>query len=169
MIKYNSLKLTVISIITILFIIPGCTKEVPKELLNTNKQQMPSNKQEMPNDSIHRNLKTQGNEQEQTTSVGYSEDSATVAKLTQQADEADAKYQKSKSEADKKEAVDKQLAAANFLMFKADSFTPKKKYRPALKRYNRVLEIDPANKEAAADKKQIEDIYQSMGMPIPND
>ncbi len=169
MIKYTSLKLAVISVIAVLFIIPGCTKEVPKELLNTNKQQSPSNKQEMPNDSIHKNLKSQGNEQEQTTSAGYSEDSTTVAKLTQQADEADSKYQKTKSEADKKEAVDKQLAAANFLMFKADSFTPKKKYRPALKRYNRVLEIDPTNKEAAADKKQIEDIYQSMGMPIPND
>lgn len=147
----------------------ACTKEVPKELLNTNKQQMPSNKQEMPNDSIHKNLmKTQDNDQ-QTGEPSYAQDSATVANLTKAADDADAKYQKTKSEADKKDAVDKQMAAANFLMFKADSFTPKKKYRPALKRYNRVLEIDPTNKEAAADKKQIEDIYQSMGMPIPND
>lgn len=147
----------------------ACTKEVPKELLNTNKQQMPSNKQEMPNDSIHRNLNMQNNNQEQTSEPNYAEDSITVAKLTKEADDADGKYQKTKSDADKKEAVDKQMAAANFLMFKADSFTPKKKYRPALKRYNRVLEIDPANKEAAADKKQIEDIYTSMGMPIPND
>jgi FtsZ-interacting cell division protein ZipA len=146
----------------------ACTKEVPKELLNTNKQQMPSNKQEMPNDSIHKNL-MQNNNQEQTNEPSYSDDSATVAKLTKDADDADAKYQKTKSDADKKDAVDKQMAAANFLMFKADSFTPKKKYRPALKRYSRVIEIDPSNKEAAANKKQIEDIYTSMGMPIPTD
>jgi len=146
----------------------ACTKEVPKELLNTNKQQMPSNKQEMPNDSIHKNL-MQNNNQEQTNEPSYTDDSATVAKLTKDADDADAKYQKTKSDADKKDAVDKQMAAANFLMFKADSFTPKKKYRPALKRYSRVIEIDPSIKEAAANKKQIEDIYTSMGMPIPTD
>ena len=52
-------------------------------------------------------------------------------------------------------------------MFQAD-LPPKKKYRPALRRYRRVLELDPSNKEAAANKKQIEDIYESMGMPIPN-
>ena len=166
--KFKNFGLTLLMGILLPVFFWACTKEVPKELLNTNKQQMPSNKQEMPNDSIHKNL-MQNNNQEQTSEPSYSEDSATVAKLTKDADDADAKYQKTKSEADKKDAVDKQMAAANFLMFKADSFTPKKKYRPALKRYNRVLEIDPANKEAAANKKQLEDIYTSMGMPIPND
>jgi hypothetical protein len=52
-------------------------------------------------------------------------------------------------------------------MFEAN-LSPKKKYKPALKRYRRVLELDPSNKEAADNKKQIEDIYQSMGMPIPD-
>jgi hypothetical protein len=37
-----------------------------------------------------------------------------------------------------------------------------------LKKYRRVLELDPGNTEASENKKQIEDIYQSMGMPIPD-
>ncbi|MBK7159329.1 MAG: hypothetical protein IPH77_12425 [Ignavibacteria bacterium] len=52
-------------------------------------------------------------------------------------------------------------------MFEAD-LPPKEKYKPALQRYRRILELDPCNKEAAANKKQIEEIYQSMGKPIPN-
>jgi len=145
----------------------ACTKEVPKEMLSTNKQENPSGNQQMPNDSIHRNLMPHGNQQDQDEATSYAEDSATVAKLTKNADDAYEKYQKTKSDEDKKIAVETQLAAANFLMFKADSFSPKKKYRPALLRYNKVLEIDPTNKEAAANKKQIEDIYTQMGLPIP--
>ena len=39
--------------------------------------------------------------------------------------------------------------------------------RPALKYYREVLKADPKNEEALKNKKQIEDIYESMGMPIP--
>ena len=148
------------------FILSSCTKEVPKELLNSNQQKEPmSNNQQMPNDSIHRNLKPQTNDQMTTDSKTGGDDNL-AENLTKAADDADAKYQKSKSDADKKEAVDKQMEAANYLMFQAD-LPPKQKYRPALKRYRRVLELDPSNQEAAANKKQIEDIYKSMGMDIP--
>jgi tetratricopeptide (TPR) repeat protein len=44
---------------------------------------------------------------------------------------------------------------------------PMMKYRPALKAFNEVLALDPGNKEAAARKAVIEDIYRSMGRPIP--
>jgi hypothetical protein len=142
----------------------GCTKEVPKEMMNTNNQGPMSN-QNMPNDSIHRNLTgtDQGNTQ---SGVSQKNEDSKADELTKAADDADAKYMKTRSDTDKKFAVQKQMAAANYLMFDAD-LTPKKKYRPALKRYRRVLELDPSNQEASANKKQIEDIYQSMGMPIP--
>jgi tetratricopeptide (TPR) repeat protein len=42
------------------------------------------------------------------------------------------------------------------------------KYRQALKLYREALKQDPKNKEALANKKMIEDIYTSMGRPIPN-
>lgn len=169
MIKQTIFSILSISAVSAVIFLTGCTKEVPKELNNDNKQ-MPANNQQMPNDSIHRNIQntnphgTMGS----TTGTDSTKAGEMVEKVTKDADDADAKYQKSKSEADKKTAIEKQLAAANFLTYQAD-LPPKQKYRPALKRYNRVLELDPNNQEAAANKKQIEDIYQSMGMPIPKD
>ena len=163
MIKKTFVSFLSISAVTAVIFLTGCTKEVPKELLNNNKQQ-PMNNQQMPNDSIHRNL--QGSDPHTMGTDTIAGDKLTE-KFTKDADDADAKYQKTKSEADKKECIEKQMVAANFLMFEAD-LPPKKKYRPALQRYNRVLEIDPSNKEAAANKKQIEDIYKQMGMPVPN-
>jgi tetratricopeptide (TPR) repeat protein len=114
---------------------------------------------EMPDDSIHRNLKSPDGHDEEASDEK-------VAVLTKDADDADAKYIKTKSDADKKEAINKQLIAANYLMFEAN-LSPKKKYRPALKRYNRILELDPTNEEAKQNKQQIEEIYQQMGVPVP--
>jgi len=160
-----SLPLLLIAFLAVgaLFWLSGCTKEVPKEMLNTNKEQL--NKQQIPDDSIHRNLMPKQETGETETS---GEDSKKLSEnLTKDADDADAKYVKTKSESDKKLCIEKQMEAANYLMFIAD-LPPKQKYRPALRRYRRVLEIDPDNVEAAQNKKQIEDIYQSMGMPIPD-
>lgn len=146
------------------FVFSSCTKEVPKELLNSNKQQTQMPNQNMPDDSIHRNLMPSG---DQNTDAGTEGGDELAETLSKEADDADAKYEKSKSDGDKKVCIDKQMEAANYLMFQAD-LPPKKKYRPALRRYRRVLQIDPGNTEAAANKKQIEDIYESMGMPIPD-
>ncbi len=159
--------LRIMALTAILLILPSCTKEVPKELLNQKPQtqqqnQQPNNQQnQMPDDSIHRNLK-QGQDQSTDT-----QGDTKAEEMMKAADDAETKYQKSKSDGDKKTYIDKQLSAANYLMFEAN-LSPKKKYKPALQRYNKVLEIDPKNAEAMENKKQIEDIYQSMGMPIPN-
>jgi hypothetical protein len=157
-----------ISFITLIVItMSSCTKEVPKDLQTQNQTQQKTQidpSKQMPNDSIHRNLKP---DSEQTTQNDTSKGDPKAEKMTKEADDADAKFQKSKSDADKKTAIEKQLAAANYLMFGAD-LSPKKKYRPALKRYNRVLELDPTNEEAKQNKLQIEDIYKSMGVPVPN-
>lgn len=156
-------------ILVLLFIagliaLSSCTKEVPKELLNSNQQQKPMTNQNMPDDSIHRNLMSANDE---VTSSTTDDGDKLAETLTKEADDADTKFEKTKSDADKKVCIDKQMEAANYLMFQAD-LPPKKKYRPALKRYRRVLQLDPGNKEAAANKQQIEDIYKSMGMPVPD-
>lgn len=82
------------------------------------------------------------------------------------AEDADAQYDKDKSDANKKNVVAKNLAAGNYMMFDAN-VPPKEKYRPALKYYRKVLALDPDNKEAEANKTRIEEIYTQMGMPIP--
>jgi tetratricopeptide (TPR) repeat protein len=151
----------VLIVILLAIFLYSCTKEVPKE---TQNKQIPDNRQ-MPNDSIHRNLmkKTQDGNIDSSDKKG----DVKADKLTKEADDADTQYQKTKSDADKKIAIEKEMAAANHLMFEAN-LSPKKKYRPALRRYRRVLELDPFNPEAQKNKQQLEDIYRSMGMPIPD-
>lgn len=152
--------------------ITSCAKEVPPELLSGNqkKQQTQQSTQEMPDDSIHRQYKTGGNphgsETDGTETSGEGWDDEKVVTLTKEADEADAKFRKTGAAGDKTACIEKQMAAANYLMFEAD-LPPREKYKPALQRYRRVLELDPKNDEAKANKKQIEDIYISMGKPIP--
>jgi hypothetical protein len=155
----------VLILIIISFLIPSCTKEVPKELLeNQNKPKQNVQQQEMPDDSIHRNLRQNTSD---TESKEDSKGDSKAEELTNEADDADSRYEKTKSDSDKKTCIQKQLTAANYLMFEAN-LSPKKKYRTALRRYRRVLELDPGNMEAMENKKQIEDIYTQMGMPIPD-
>jgi tetratricopeptide (TPR) repeat protein len=153
--------LTFLSVFTAVLFFISCTKEVPKEMLN---KQMPMNQQQMPDDSIHRNLSQQ--DPHSTMQDDTVKGDTKAEQMVKEADDADAKYQKTKSDADKKVCIEKQMAAANYLMFEAN-LSPKKKYRPALKRYRRVLELDPNNDEAKQNKTQIEEIYKSMGMQIP--
>ena len=68
-------------------------------------------------------------------------------------------------------AVSKALVDAH--MAKGDSFMtndkvpPRVKYTTALQEYRKVVAIDKTNKKAADNIKMIEDIYKSMGRPVP--
>ena len=162
---YTSIKALMLAVLSTI-IAAGCTKEIPKELLNNQKpqqnQQQQVEKDKMPDDSIHRNV-GKNNTDSQTDTQGDTK----AVEMMKAADDAEAKFMSSKSDADKKDYITKQMSAANYLMFEAN-LSPKKKYKPALQRYNKVLALDPKHAEALENKKQIEDIYQSMGMPIPN-
>lgn len=104
------------------------------------------------------------NSQMENKSSGQTDEKAN--ELSKSADDAIAKYTADKSEETKEEVVSKSLAAGNYLMFEA-ALPAKEKYRPALKYYRKVLEIDPKNEEAMKNKNQIEEIYIQMGLPIP--
>ena len=67
------------------------------------------------------------------------------------------------SNADKKAAAAAYLERANVLMYAQNPSL----YKFALRDFRRTLKYDPANEEARSKKQQIEDIYQSMGRPIP--
>ena len=65
--------------------------------------------------------------------------------------------------------ADKQAAAAAYLE-RANVFYAAGNpslYKFALRDFRRTLKYDPANKMASDRKQQIEEIYQSMGRPIP--
>lgn len=80
----------------------------------------------------------------------------------------EAKLAKSPEDAKlKKEVAAAAYDAGHYIEYDKPGLMPREKYRPALKLYNRALELDPKHEKAAFEKKQIEDIYQQMGMPIP--
>lgn len=77
-------------------------------------------------------------------------------------------YAKSQDKKTKASLVEAYMKFGKYLMFDAP-LSPRLKYRPSLRAFNRVLTLDKSNEEAAANKKQIEDIYTQMGQPIPKD
>lgn len=87
---------------------------------------------------------------------------------------AKAKYTKTKAAfkaspknaAAKKAYVDATVNYATTTMM-SGVLTPKEKYPTALALYREALKTDPNNKEAKNNAKMIEDIYRSMGRPIP--
>ncbi|MCC7154229.1 MAG: hypothetical protein IT161_06615 [Bryobacterales bacterium] len=48
-----------------------------------------------------------------------------------------------------------------------EQLPPRQKYRPALAQYREVLKYDKDNKDAQTKIQTIENVYKSMGMPIP--
>ncbi|MEW6733689.1 MAG: hypothetical protein AB1489_20340, partial [Acidobacteriota bacterium] len=70
----------------------------------------------------------------------------------------------------KDEATKKKLVQATYEFGRKINYdnglAPRVKYPQALRLFRKVLELDPAHQQAAAEKKQIEDIYVSMGRPI---
>ena len=67
-------------------------------------------------------------------------------------------------------AADKKAAAAAYLERANVFYTAGSPslYKFALRDFRRTLKYDPANEEAQARKQQIEEIYRSMGRPVPD-
>lgn len=86
-------------------------------------------------------------------------------------DEAIAVLEPAHKKTPKSAEVNKALADA--YLAKGDSFMyndqvpPRMKYPTALKAYRQVLVYDKANKKAQANIDTIENIYKSMGRPVP--
>ena len=62
--------------------------------------------------------------------------------------------------------ADANMALGDFNMFN-EQMPPFRKYPAALRAYRQVLTYHKANKKAATNIKTIEDIYKSMGRPVP--
>lgn len=66
----------------------------------------------------------------------------------------------------KKNAADTILKEADVVLV-TPALGPKDKYPKALKLYREVVRLDPKNKGAKDAIRTIEDIYKSMGRPVP--
>lgn len=79
----------------------------------------------------------------------------------------EAKLAKKPKDAKLKQQVAEANYQVGFAMMNNPNLPPRMKYPGALKKYNRALALNPKHAAAARDKKMIEDIYKSMGRPIP--
>jgi hypothetical protein len=59
-------------------------------------------------------------------------------------------------------------ADRGYVRMNDDAAGPKIKYRKALSDFKKALTADPKNEKATKAKKAIEDVYASMGMPVPD-
>ncbi|HLO99743.1 MAG TPA: hypothetical protein VK171_14210 [Fimbriimonas sp.] len=66
----------------------------------------------------------------------------------------------------KKALVDASFALGMGSMY-SESLSARVKYKEALVYFRETLKLDPKHKMAAEQKKLIEDIYKSMGRPVP--
>lgn len=154
-------------LILFVFVLAGCDKMEEKKTTQTPQtppsgQNKNSTTGELPPD--HPPIGKDNKQQTDAQTESGKDDN--VAKYKKEAEDADAKFEKDKSDGNKKAVIEKNLAAGNYMMFEAN-VPPKEKYRPALKYYRKVLAIDPKNEEAIANKDKIEEIYNQMGLPIP--
>lgn len=79
----------------------------------------------------------------------------------------EAKLAKSPKDAKLKKEVAEANYQVGFTMMNNPDLPPRVKYPGALKKYRRALQLNPKHAAAARDKKMIEDIYKSLGRPIP--
>ena len=139
------------------FLLSGCTTEEPKveNPAPTQAAGVPQGK--VPDDEIHRGLKP----------PSTVEPSAKLTSLKKVQIQAKAAFDKNPNDAKAKSAYIAATVKLGTATMNAEELPPREKYRGALTLYREALKLDPKNKEALANKKLIEDIYKSMGRPIP--
>lgn len=95
------------------------------------------------------------------------EEKKKLAKLEKSYKDTKAAYLKVKTDKAKKTAYVNATVKLATATMTSPILGAKVKYPKALRLYREALKIDPKNKEAAANKKMIEDIYKQMGREIP--
>ncbi len=99
--------------------------------------------------------------------MGGDKPSPATTALMKKANKIDAQYKKKPNDSKLK----MQLAQAKYeyghALMTDNALGPRIKYRSALKAYREALKLNPGHKQAKADKDMIENIYRSMGRPVP--
>src|SRR6266851_2933513 len=98
--------------------------------------------------------------------VGGSKPSPKTMALEKKADQLLAQYKKKPNAKLKLQAAQAEYEYGHARMFD-QALSPREKYRPALFAFREALKLNPNLKPARDEKKQIEDVYKQMGMPVP--
>lgn len=72
-----------------------------------------------------------------------------------------------KSKGDKVKLLQAYVAFGDYMQYESSVSPREGKYHRALIEYRNAMELDPGNQKIVSEITQIEDIYRSMGRPIP--
>lgn len=84
-------------------------------------------------------------------------------------DAAKKTYDSDKSEANRDKLFQAYVAFGDYMQYESGVSPRQGKYHRALIEYRHALDLDAGNSKVLAEIAQIEDIYRSMGRPIPGE
>jgi tetratricopeptide (TPR) repeat protein len=84
-------------------------------------------------------------------------------------DAAKAAFDADANAANKEQLVKAYVAFGDYMQYESSVSPRQGKYHRALIEYRHALELDPGSTKITAEIAQIEDIYKSMGRPVPGD
>lgn len=90
-----------------------------------------------------------------------------IQKYADAVDAAAAAYDGAKNDGNKKKLIEAYVAFGDYMQYDSNVSPREGKYHRALLEYRHALELDPGNQKIVGEIAQIEDIYRSMGRPIP--
>ena len=137
------------------FALSACQQETAEDM-NTDEQQNPQ-------------MEAQKQPDADISTATLAEIDPLVEDFSNGVDKAQKRYDEDPSQANKEALVKAYVAFGDYMTYESPVSPRKGKYRRALQEYRHALELDPSNEKVLAEIKQIEDIYKSMGRPIPND
>lgn len=89
-----------------------------------------------------------------------------LGSLQEQYEQAILDYKASKADEDLQELVKSGMSYGTAVMT-SGALSPKDKYPRALRVFREVASYDPESEDAKSNIKMIEDIYKSLGRPVP--
>ncbi len=92
-----------------------------------------------------------------------------IRKFTDDLDAAKSAFETAPSEGNKKKLILAYVALGDYMQYDSSVSPREGKYHRALVEYRHALELDPGNQKITGEIAQIEDIYRSMGRPIPGE
>ncbi|MBE0644691.1 MAG: hypothetical protein IH600_11475 [Bacteroidetes bacterium] len=90
-----------------------------------------------------------------------------IQKYADDVDAAKAAYDGAKNDGNKAKLTTAYVAFGDYMQYESSVSPREGKYHRALLEYRHALDLDPTNQKVVGEITQIEDIYRSMGRPIP--
>ncbi len=92
-----------------------------------------------------------------------------IQRYADKADAALAACESAETDAGKTALVESYIAFGDYMTYESSVSPRQGKYHRALIEYRKALELDRGNSKVMTEIRQIEEIYRSMGKPVPGD